>query len=114
MGFAEEKEIITLIVNSLMGCSAYIGYQVNVKKQKLTMAYVVFTFLMSIFIANLVMLALDASGKSTWKSVGILLGAFSATYMIEWFDKDSLDIFRRILELFLGKKNKKDDYDDYS
>lgn len=114
MGLLEQEEIITLVVNTMMGCSAYIGYQVNVKKQKLTIAYIIFTFLMALFVANLIMLALDAGEKESWKSVGILMGAFSATYMIEWFDKDSLDIFRRILELFLGKKDKYNDNDDYS
>ena len=113
MVFLQEADFITLIINSMMGCSAYIGYQVNIKRHKLTLGYVIFTFLMALFTANLIQMALDVMGHENWKSIGILLGSFSSTYMIEWFDKDSTDIFRRIIEIFIGKR-KNNDHDNYS
>lgn len=110
------NQIIALVANTLLGSATYVVFQVNYKKKKVTLGYLIGTFIISLFVANATSEYLAAKELEMLKSTLVSLAAFIATYLIKWLDQDYIRIFNTIFDGIMGLiiKSYTKDKDDYT
>lgn len=110
----DSNEIIALIVNTVMGLAAYIGFQINIQKVSVKPKVVFWAFCIALFLSHVTTQLLFYTEYYHFRSFIVPLVSAFSTFIIKmivtFFEKDARAVLVFLLETLIGRLRRNNDY----
>lgn len=87
------NEVIAVIISVILGTSAYLGYLVVYKKEKLNKVVVILVFMINCFVVFVASEAMKVWNLGSYRTVFLPIIAYVGQYLAQWFDKKNDKVF---------------------